>query len=532
MNKVSRGLAILIFLPAFSLGAQDAEPEEPGIVLPPTLLEVEDLQVEEISAVIPEEEIQLLPEIEIPLPQAEDILLPEERFDIPYPDQLDLSLGGVARAQNRIDIFSEGEIAVGSMNHVRGDLTLYRLGPDPRFDLRFYHDKIDGYGLRSAGSGYFHSDDILDGSISFATGSVSIAAEAGIAESSEGLQGVSEYESLTYRRGYGKSGIEYSPSDILLLTGTVGAAYAQQILSSSEPSIKDELDLRAEAGLELTSRYIDFQANLGYLLLNASSPSHTVDLAASASFKVNETLAFGLSGAVVWEGLATFRFPFSASGSWQPSDAFAFEFSGGYFVDFPTYGHLRDEYIFIDLADTLGPEFGWFGTADTQIRLFNTLFLTADVDFKYFDSGYQVNPVYSQSTGLFPLEVETAALFLQTGADLSYEINRTFGLSLSWTGRLLGGHPYEPAHTIDAGFSYRNPSDIFGVGIDLSVPLEFSGTPVPVAELSTFYRITESVRLRLDVADPLAPLLPDGRLFWAPYEAPGFHMYLGTNISL
>ena len=89
---VIKAIRLLIFLSSFSLGAQDAEPEEPGIVLPPTLLEVEDLQVEEISAVIPEEEIQLLPEIEIPLPQAEDILLPEERFDIPYPDQLDLSL--------------------------------------------------------------------------------------------------------------------------------------------------------------------------------------------------------------------------------------------------------------------------------------------------------------------------------------------------------------------------------------------------------------------------------------------------------
>ncbi len=525
-------LALLFFLFSFLLAAQDAEPEEPGIILPPTLLEVEDLQVEEISAVIPEEEVQLLPEIDIPLPQADDIFLPEERFDIPYPDQLDLTLGGITRGQGKTNIFSEGEIAVGSMNHVRGDLTLYRLGPDPRFDLRFYHDKIDGYGLRSAGSGYYHSDDILDGSISLAAGGVDMAAQAGITESSEGLQGTSEYESLTYRSAYGDGWIEYPPLENLLLTGSVGASYAQQILSSAEPAIEDELDLHARIGLRLISRYIDLETTIGYLLLNANSASHTLDLAVSSSFTVNETLSFGLSAAAAWDRLANFRFPFSAEGAWQPSDSFAFEIGGGYFVEFPTYGGLRDEYIFVDLADTLGPEYGWFAYADTQIRIFKSLFLTADVDFKYFDMGYQVNPEYSQVTGLFPLEVKTSVPWLQTGIDLSYDINRSFEFSVAWTGRFIGTHPYKPSHLIEAGFSYRNPGDVFGGGIGFSMPLAASGTISPELELSAFYRLTESVKLLLDVSDPLAPLLPDGRAFWAPYEAPGFHIFLGTNISL
>jgi hypothetical protein len=34
------------------------------------------------------------------------------------------------------------------------------------------------------------------------------------------------------------------------------------------------------------------------------------------------------------------------------------------------------------------------------------------------------------------------------------------------------------------------------------------------------------------VSDPFSPLIEDGRIFWEAYEAPGFHAYLGTNISL
>ena len=55
-------LLIVVFTLAFSgfLGwGQDFEPEEPGIVLPPMLLQVEDLQVEDVQAALPQEDEQL-----------------------------------------------------------------------------------------------------------------------------------------------------------------------------------------------------------------------------------------------------------------------------------------------------------------------------------------------------------------------------------------------------------------------------------------------------------------------------------------
>ncbi|MBN1686125.1 MAG: hypothetical protein JW852_05695 [Spirochaetales bacterium] len=525
-------LAMFFIFASFPLLGQDAEPEEPGIILPPTLLEVEDLQVEEISAVIPEEDVQLLPEINIPLPQAEEIFLPEERFDIPYPDQLALTSTGVVRGQRPVNIFSEGEIAVGSMSHIRGDLTLYRLGPDPRFDLRFYHDKIDGYGLRSAGSGFYHSEDLLEGNVSYTSGKVDIHVHAGITESAEGLQQRGEYESLTHRRVFGEGGIEYPALENLLLKGSVRAGYDQQILASTDPQLSAELDLGAQAGIELTTRYIDFETMIGYTLLNPQTAFHNLELTLSPTIKVNEVLSFELAAGVSWIGLADFLFPFSARGLWYPSDSFALEVGGGYFVEFPSYADLRDEYRFTDLPDTPDAEYGWFAYADTQIRLLGSLFVAADVDFKYYDRVRQVNQDYSPVTGLFGFAPATEILSLQTGLGVSYSIERAFTLSLSWDGRFIGDHPFEPAHRLIAGMAYRQPEDTFGAALDVRVPLSQAYSHIPELTLSAFYRLSESVRLNLDLSDPLSPLIPEGRTYWAPYEAPGFHAYLGTNISL
>jgi len=524
-------LMVSICAPA-AVSAQDAEPDEPGIVLPPTLLEVEDLQVEEISAVIPEEDIQLLPEIDIPLPQAEEIFLPEERFDIPYPDQLAVVPGGSPVTQRTANIFSEGEIAVGSMSHVRGDLTLYRLGPDPRFDLRFYHDKIDGYGFRSAGSGFYHSEDLLEGSISHTSGEVDISVQAGIAEFSDGLQRIGEYESLTNRQVHGVGEVAYPPAENLLLTGTIDTRYAQQILSSMEPLIHNELSIDSAFGFGWSTRYVDLATSVEYMFLNRQTASHTFDFDISSLFKVSETVNFELVAGVTWLELLSFYFPFSVTGTWQPSDAFAFEAGGGYRIGYPTYGELYNTYSFVDVSDSSIAEYGWFAYADTQARLLGGLFASADIDFSYLENADAVAPTLSQTTGLFALESRRNTADLRTGIDLRYSIEREFDFSLGWDGRFLSDHPFAPSHSLSAGISYSQREDTFGAGLDVSMPLIGGYSYIPQLELNAYYRLAESVRLNLYVLDPLAPFVSGGRMYWTPYEAPGLQVFLGTNISL
>jgi hypothetical protein len=143
-----------------------------------------------------------------------------------------------------------------------------------------------------------------------------------------------------------------------------------------------------------------------------------------------------------------------------------------------------------------------------------------------------VGDQYSLTTGLFPVESKTAEPWLTTGIDIRYDFNRVFDISLGWEGRFFGAHPYIPPHVVDAGLSYRNAGDTFGGGLEVSVPVLQLGEIMPDLTLDAFYRVTEAVKLRLEVVDPLSLLMPGGRIYWSPYEAPGFHVFIGTNISL
>ena len=525
---------VALLLASALVAAQDAEPEEPGIVLPPTLLEVADLQVEEISAIVPDDDVQLLPELIIPLPKADEIFLPEEEFDIPYPDQLEGGqVGIVYRPERRADIFSEGEIAVGSMNHVHGDLNLYRLGPDPRFDLLFFHDKIDGYGLRSAGSGFFHSSDRLEGSLSIDTSGAEIDAAAGITESSEGLQGVGDFEVLTYREVFGEAEVAYPLTETIGLRGTLSSSYAQQILSSASPSIKAEISADALVGIDIETRVAGFGASLAYGFLDAVSPAHHLDLELVSDVRLTDAFSLDLAIGVVWDPSISFRYPFSVGALYQPTDLFAVSAGGGYFVRFPTVGGLRPDNRFVELDTTLGPEYGWFAETEVQSRPARTVNLFGGLKFEYLDSGYIISSTITESTGLFPLIRTTGAedprLEAEIGLDL--EIGKGFAASAGWTGRFLGDHPYEADHVFTTSLNLSGAGDMFGGELLAEIPLT-NPMQIPVLRLTGYYRISESVRFSLDIADPLAPILQDGRTFWGPYEAPGFLFSLATNISL
>ena len=532
MNKLIPILSFL--LSAALLFAQDAEPDEPGIVLPSTLLEVEDLQVEEISAVIPEEELQLLPEIIIPLPEADEVFVPEEQFDIPFPDQLAvIQSGGTPRPEKRADIFSEARISVGTMNHVRGDLRMYRLGPDPRFDLRFYHNKIDGYGGETAGSDFFHSDDLLQGGLSFDTKGTSIEVHAGVSESSEGLQQQSSsYKALTYRLVEGDAKVNYPASGSLSIYGTVGISYAEQILSSAVSSIETELSVATNAGLGLEVGRFGFDAALGYRLLNAGSPLHHLDFQLDVGYSPTNQFDFGIAAGVVLDGFSDFRFPVSASFSWQPSDAFALDLGGGYSVWYPSGASLRDEYLFVDIESTLGTEYGWFADANVQARLNPNVIVQGSGDFRYLDSGYQIDSTLPDvNAALFPVTPMDNLIALSARVGLLLKLGDYFDLAASWDGNLIGQHAYQPNHVIDTKIQFESTGNAIGAEAVLKVPLLL---PFQIPELAVggYYRLTESVRFHLDVSDILALFLDEGRIFWEPYHAPGFQLYFGMNISL
>ena len=78
---------LMIFSRHFSGFSQDIEPSEPSIVLPAVVLEIEDLSIESITAVLPEDEEILPPEIEFPLPEVGELEVEEPHMDFTMPQR-------------------------------------------------------------------------------------------------------------------------------------------------------------------------------------------------------------------------------------------------------------------------------------------------------------------------------------------------------------------------------------------------------------------------------------------------------------
>ena len=149
-NKIRITVMIILvfFFPGFSLFSQSTEPEEVSLELPPLILEIADIETEQIEAFLPTEE-EVSPLISIILPEAGALRFDDNLFSMMVQDTYNAP-------QRENAFFSEGAIGVGTRNHILGDITLYKVGSQPRFNLRFYHERSEerrlGKECRSRGS--------------------------------------------------------------------------------------------------------------------------------------------------------------------------------------------------------------------------------------------------------------------------------------------------------------------------------------------------------------------------------------------
>lgn len=541
---------ILLFLAAAFLPAQDIEPEEPGIVLPPAFLAVEDLQVENVEAALPDDEIQLRPDIAIPLPEADELYLPEEVFDIPYPDQVLAAqqttspLIFTGPQSQRSSIFSEGQIGVGSMNHVIGDISLFKLGMTPRFNLRFYHEKKDGYlsggGFlyHDAGSGFYHSDDVLNGAFSFAGGNFNLDAEGEIAEVSDGLQGRSSYDSLTHRFMSADINLGFFPLDTLTLSGGLRAHNVNKTLSATAPETpvnRFEFSVRPEAAIQLSLPVFGtgLQAMYEFLDYAAPAPSaHKMNARANISLSLQPEYKILLLGGVSWTIGGSPLFPVSLSFEGAIGNVFLFSIAGGYKVEDIRFYPMWKKSPLLDATLPVADNGGWFGEARAQYRPARSVLLDAGIDFSAMSAVVDPQSSHDTGTGLFAFS-QSALMTLKTVLGISWDISQNFRLETDWTGRFIELAQFTPSHSLSLSFEGQDNLERFGGSLAASMDVYLSsGVEIPALTINGFYRITEGVMFELDAEDLLSPLYAAGRPYWGGYVDAGLHVTLTTRISL
>ncbi len=531
---------LLVSLPGL-LPAQSVEPAEPGIVLPPVMLSVEDVSQAEIQTPLPQQSPPPLPAIEPALPDVAKLNVAQVSYNVPVPSASPSGAG----ASRQSSFYSEGTIGAGSMNQVIGEVSLYKIGADPRFSLHFSHDQLDGYDdgatFEPTGSGYFHRNDAIDGSLSAGNGSpFRLDSGASYTETEDGLQGLGDYSSVTHRFIDANVSSSYQSANPFGLTASVDGGIADTTLSASAP--RNGAEYRATPDLGVTYASGALRASLdGFyglteimpLAQDQAGPSASVARAGGTlSLKADVGEGLTLSGkvGVHWDPTNDLQAPFELDASGFSGDSFTYRLYGGYRVNDYSYADLWAAYPFIEEAGPLASSLSWYLGGTSRVRIGEELAL--DLGLEYSTDTAAVVPIglSADGSGLFTF-AQVASARVKPSFGLSWRPEGPFSLKGSWEGDFYESSPLLPISTFSLDAEVANRKNSVGGGLTGSLDLYTTGAQAPDIGLSGFVRASEGVLFIANVNDLVTPFVEGGRTLWGTYLEPGFNVTLKTEIS-
>jgi hypothetical protein len=529
--------------------AQQVEPSEPQIVLPPVLLQVPDVTQEKIDTPLPQEQAPTLPEIDIALPKAQNIELGAAAYEVPVPVQGPSGAPITAATKPPSNFFSDGVIGAGSMNHIIGDITLYKLGENPRFNLEFSHERIDGYLDPSrpnffwpAGAGFFNRTDALLGSLTTSSkNQLSFDTHDFYRETENGLQGLGSYSSISHRFISGNLNAAYSHLSPFTFGAGVVATSGDMSLASPSPSSAinaQELSVKPtlSIGLNLAkltgnvSGFYELRANSGQLQYQQQSAGGLLTMNAELP------LALTLKGSVgaQWDDTVGWAVPFSIEVDGVYKGLSTYRLYGGYEVSPQNYFDLWTKYPYLNHDQVLSTSLSWYGGVASEWRFGKNLALQGGVDFSSVTNAILPTALAGDRTGLFGF-TQGAAMTLSPSAAISWDPSGPFSMKLGWKGNFLKPIPFTPLSSFNFDTEYDDNSGRFGGALtgvmDLYNPTEPS-TLMPNIGLSGYFRVSDGVSFHLDMNDLVSPFLSSGRKSWNTYTDPGFRVTVTTQISL
>ncbi len=523
-------------------------PGDPELIVPTILLEVEEEQLSLLEAPLPGDEDSVFSALTLPLPDAPDLVISPLELEVPGPSPQSISLPLADTEEKREYFFSEGLIGGGNSSHILGNIVLYKLGDDPRFELQFFHEGLNGFSGHQAGEGYSFRREILSGTLEFEKNG--FYSDTGLIynETSLGLQDQSGFSDLTLRKYSLDTSLEAAVTGVWSLQGQVYAGAADQWLSGDNPPRFSGVSISPVGSLLYDSGNLDFDFSVKYIWENLSmvdvDSTDLHEFRAAARLKRELPKGLSLSGdlGVVWEPGVLLDFPASVTFQGDSGHRFFFHFSAARVVEHISIADIWDKYIYLKPGDTngdidvLSPLVGWTGNLQGRWTPFDNLSLEAGTEYRYLENG--IIPLSSDTDGLYPFQRGELNNF---SASLSGQLEASgpFVLKAGWKGQLfLDPDPLVPLHRIEGAFSWLPSRGAAGASIIGSLDIYsetqelFTTQWIPRIGFSGFYRLSPGIRLIIDGEDLLAPLLDSGRQIWDKYNDIGFEVTLKVGISL
>jgi hypothetical protein len=515
-------------------------PEETDIVLPTRLLEIEDLRVERVDAVLPEPPDIVPPELAFPLPAETDLTVSDDAFQV--PDLPDEARRGAPREAS---VYSTGSVGFGSMNQVSGALKLYKLGTDPRFNFSFAHDSLDGYDFRPPGTGFFRTENTIDGWVGASSETTDFETSAMYASAGEGLQGRSRFYSVETQFLSADAALSHRPDPRVVLAGDMSASSARRLLtvpdSTSSARLEQELVLAPTVGVGLELTAVSSRIEIGYLL-RAVTGLPTLQIG-SFDFKTDisatDSLYFNLELGVRWLVANRFEYPFRLGTSFSIQDRFTVGLSGGFEVSPVLFADLwRNMPLIAAGADGgLDVPTRWFGEAILAWNLMpEQLVVEGGVEYSY-TVGTVAPQGWDDTTSTFPIRQDSLS-GLRTSVEGRWTAARGLTLTGAWSTEVLETRIVDPSNELEFGVRYASPEGAVNVGTSFRAPI-YDGFVTPIFGIDGSVRVAEGVDIVLEAADLLSPATQSGRPKHAgrvdgefPFIDPGLRVILKAQLSL
>ena len=558
MNSLKKpAFFTLLFLITFGIWAQEAadkpetgpsEPESTEIVLPMMYLEIEDLTVEDINAVIPDDDTVYLAAIEMPLPEPEDIVIPAEAFALTGTE---LPEAAAAESADGSSFFSEGTIGFGTSYNITGDINLYRIGDSPDFRLRYYHNGYDGFAGHSPGEGFSCRQEQIEGELDFAAGTLTSGVRAEYNEVENGLQGRAAYSSMTHRISKLEGDLEWSMTDGIELESDLAASVSTLVLNAASPLESSVFSVEPSAGIWFGTDALKAGIELAYGLEGAL-PS-AAQAALSSAFQLlgaelglvaapADEFGMELSAGVLWENYTEWCFPFSLTFSGSAGGTLDYSVSGGYRAEHPYYKDLWAEYPFASapLSASVLPALPltrtWFGEGSLSWNIVDNLAVNTSAEFGVLTG--DVAPGTSSLTGLGALDVYDC-MRLSLGAEVFFRLSESFSMTAGWKGQLLQQIDlFSPRHSFYADVEVN--SEDRNVGLIANSELRiydnsqswFVNDYLPEVGAEAYLRFSDGLLFSLLAEDLVSGFSVSGRNSWNGYLSRGASVTTKIKISL
>jgi hypothetical protein len=527
--------AVLLALGAAGLPAAEtgvAEPGDPEIVLPPIILEIEDLSVERVEAKLPPEEELLPPAREVPLVDVGDLVI----VDPSVPTSTGVPAGSTAGARDRF-LATEVELGAGTLNHVVGSVALKTLGGEPRFALDFTHETMDRFSADPLAPGYSRRTDELAGSLTLTPGVIEAGLSGSFAEAAYGLQGKSpQFLTRLGRSIGGQASISARALEWLTLAAALEAGSDSVTLEGS--SLRQESEFRVGPSLSLDARFkkVRFGLSARYAF-RSSTPG-----GGSALHRLTTGLTFGadlassllLDGSVGWYGSSAGAslVPFELRLTGTPFPFLTLAAGGGFRA---TPLDMRDVLAVNPFVLPAAPvdDSGWFADASFRFTFTKDLSASARAAVASSSAMLDADAASDPVTGLFPL-AQRQGLRLSTDAGMRWGITQEISLSASLAHEWLPLAVLIPVDRVLVELAGLQAAGRWGgnLSVDFTVPPPSAGSPqLPVVGASGFLAVSDVVTLQLGAADLLGPFLTGPRIDVGTYGKPGFRLTGSVKMS-